>query len=267
MPSYVITGASRGIGLEFVRQLSASADNQVFGIVRNPATATKLTALGRQNVHVLQADIVDVEALKSAAAEVGRMTGGALDVLINNAALVGGDNQSLTLSTYPEGQESVLADDLRQNFEVNVIGVINTINAFLPLLRKGNLKQVITLSTGLADTKVILDASFPVHAPYSITKAALNMVVAKYAAEFKKEGLIFLAISPGVVNTAEKPPSPEQIEGYKWMVARFQEAAPTWDGQALSPEVSVKMMLDVVANLSEKNSGAFVSQYGNQKWL
>lgn len=90
-------------------------------------------------------------------------------------------------------------------FDINVIGPIHTINIFLPLLRAGNTKKVVTLSSGIGDLDLTLAADFGVHAPYSISKAALNMVVTKYAVEYKKDGFVFLAISPGLVNTATKP--------------------------------------------------------------
>jgi NAD(P)-dependent dehydrogenase (short-subunit alcohol dehydrogenase family) len=56
----------------------------------------------------------------------------------------------------------------------------------------------------MGDTESVLKSGIPNHAPYSISKAALNMVVAKYAVEYKAEGFVFLAISPGLVNTANK---------------------------------------------------------------
>lgn len=51
------------------------------------------------------------------------------------------------------------------------------------------------------------------------------------------------------------------------MVQRFKKAYPGWDGKPISPEVSVTMMLDVIGKLEQKDSGAFVSHYGNQEWL
>jgi len=269
MPSYVITGASRGLGLEFVRQLSSKPGNQVFAIVRNKSTASSLVEIGSRasNVHVLQADIVDHKALKEAAAEVAAITGGTLDYLINNAAFMGEERRGLTLDGYPEGQESLLEEDIHKSIHVNVIGVIHTINAFLPLIRRGTTKKVITLSTGLADPEFTLASGFAVAAPYSISKAALNLAVVKYAAAYQSEGVVFLSISPGLVNTAQKPPTPEELEEFKAMLASFKKAAPDWNGQPLTPEESVKLMLGVFEGITIKDSGAFISQYGNKEWL
>lgn len=75
----------------------------------------------------------------------------------------------------------------------------------MPLLRKGSEKKVLTLSTGLADTEVINQVDIDIAAPYSISKGAVNVAVAKYNALYKKEGFLFMAISPGYVDTGNAP--------------------------------------------------------------
>ncbi|KAH9946746.1 hypothetical protein B0H21DRAFT_742225 [Amylocystis lapponica] len=269
MPSYLVTGASRGIGLEFTRQLSAKPENVVFALVRNRAGATKLLELQTTtpNIRIVEADIVDYKALTAAAAEVTKATNGKLDYLINNAAFVDDERAFVSLDNYPEGQEQLLADDLKKSFEINVVGVVHTINAFLPLVRAGTVKTVVSLSTGIADTDFVRAAGHALSAPYCISKAALNMVVAKYAARFKDEGVVFLALSPGLVNTSTKPPTPEQLEGIIGMVAGFKRAAPAWDGKPITPEQSVTEMLNVIGKLTIEDSGAFVSHHGNKEWL
>jgi len=272
MSSYAITGASRGIGFEFVRQLSSSRDNIVFALVRNKTTAKNLQHLqaDRPNVHILEADITDVAALKIAAQEVSKITGGKLDVLINNAALmhhiVVKERSTLLLDTYPEGKEQLLEEDLNASFHVNVIGPIHTINVFLPLLRAGSAKKVITLSTGLADLDFTLVSEFPFAAPYSISKAALNMAIAKYAVEYKEQGFVFLSISPGLVDTSTAPPTAEEIEQYKGMIAKFQKVDPRLKGP-ITPDDSVGRMLSVIEKATVKETGAFISQNGNRDWL
>ena len=96
-------------------------------------------------------------------------------------------------------------EDLASSFRTNVIGVIQTINAFVPLLRKGTAKKVLTLSTGMASTDFINEVEMDVAAPYAISKAAVNMAVAHYNALYKKEGILFMAISPGYVDTGNAP--------------------------------------------------------------
>ncbi len=92
--------------------------------------------------------------------------------------------------------------------KTNVVGVVKTINAFLPLLEAASVDsvvRVVTLSTGLADVDMTMNFGVAFSPPYSISKAALNMAVAKYAAKYKGSNLGFLAISPGMVNTATQP--------------------------------------------------------------
>jgi len=87
MPSYVVVGASRGLGYAFIKHLSQDPTNIVIGLVRNKAdTEKKVAEDGLKNVHILQADMVDVPALRKAAEETAKITGGGLDMLINNAA-------------------------------------------------------------------------------------------------------------------------------------------------------------------------------------
>ena len=100
-----------------------------------------------------------------------------------------------------------LTEDLQNSFNVNVIGVVNTVNAFIPLLRKGHEKKVFTVSTGAADIDLINQVDWAVAAPYAISKGAVNVAVAKYNALYKDEGILFMAISPGVVDTGELIPS------------------------------------------------------------
>ncbi|KAL8838503.1 MAG: hypothetical protein Q9176_005055 [Flavoplaca citrina] len=120
----------------------------------------------------------------------GSLTGGKLDYLINNAAYVSNTSAFKTLGDF---------------FTTNVVGVIQTINVFVPLLRKGTEKKVLTLSTGTADADMINQFELDVAAPYSISKVAVNVAVAKYNALYKKEGTLFMAISPGYVDTGNHP--------------------------------------------------------------
>ena len=100
-----------------------------------------------------------------------------------------------------------MSEDLHLSFDVNVVGVIKTVNTFIPLLLKGREKKVFSISTGVADIDLINQVDIAVAAPYSITKSALNMAIAKYSALYKKEGILFMAVSPGLVDTGELVPS------------------------------------------------------------
>jgi NAD(P)-dependent dehydrogenase (short-subunit alcohol dehydrogenase family) len=71
----------------------------------------------------------------------------------------------------------------------------------MPLILKGNAKKVLILATGMADHDLVLKYGVYEGGPYSITKTALNMVTSKFQAEFEKEGVLFIGVSPGVVDT------------------------------------------------------------------
>jgi NAD(P)-dependent dehydrogenase (short-subunit alcohol dehydrogenase family) len=87
------------------------------------------------------------------------------------------------------------------SFNVNVIGVVKTINTFMPLIKQSSIKKVVTITTGMADPDLVNNFEIDNAAPYAISKSATNMMVAKYNALYKKDGVLFLAISPGLVDT------------------------------------------------------------------
>lgn len=100
------------------------------------------------------------------------------------------------------GKEEFLASEMTNAMNTNAIGVLCAINAFLPLIRKSSVKKVIAISSGAADIGVTMTASLSGHIPYSVSKAALNLIIAKYACAHRTEGIVFLALHPGYVYTA-----------------------------------------------------------------
>lgn len=99
-------------------------------------------------------------------------------------------------------------DRVHLQFQTNVLGVVYTTNAFLPLLRAAaatHTVKVLNISSAMGETHFALNCELGTAAPYSVSKAALNMVVAKYAARFKHENIVFVGLSPGLVNTAVRP--------------------------------------------------------------
>lgn len=92
-----------------------------------------------------------------------------------------------------------LEDVSSKLFQTNVVGNIHLFNLFLPLVMKGKVKKVITISSGHADLDLINDLEIETSALYSASKAAMNVIVAKFNAQYKKDGVLFVSISPGVV--------------------------------------------------------------------
>jgi len=206
MPSYVVTGTSRGLGLEFVKQLSQDTNNTVFAIVRNPDSAANLKQLAaqRSNIRIVKADITDPQSLVAAAAEISKSTDGALDVLINNAVSVNTAAAALSPSQIPLDVAGT-HEFFKTSIDSALYGAVWTTNAFLPLIEKGHEKKIIHISTGMADAKTTKGTGIASLVDYSAAKGAMNVLVGKYAAELEPKGIKVVAISPGWVDTWEGP--------------------------------------------------------------
>ncbi|KAI0640956.1 NAD-P-binding protein [Trametes meyenii] len=260
MPSYAVVGASRGIGLEFVRQLAAKLDDRVFAIARNANyPLLKSLAAENQNVYVIQADVVDHRSLESAAQEAARISGGALDVLIHNAARV---DITLLMRGYSDYKDlDELDEDLIDAFKVNTLGAIHGIAAFLPLLRKGSMKKIITISTVGASPGAIVNYGFGHGVAYGTTKAATVMVAAKYAATLKSEGFIVISLHPGVVDTVAT--ATDAPEGFSYQpTVDALNAVPGVKVELLTPAQSVSKQLKVIGGLTPAHNGAFIDYNG-----
>ncbi|KAK5278774.1 hypothetical protein LTR20_010723 [Exophiala xenobiotica] len=262
MPSYLITGANRGLGYAFVQYLSRDSSNTIVGLVRNKASAdASVSRDNLKNVTMLQADISDRASLVSARDSVTSITGGKLDYLINNAAYIDRVTESHGLDDFADSLDPETLDaELLKSFRVNVVGVIDTINTFLPLIKNGNAKKVVVISTGMADHDLVNNGQIWNSAPYTISKAAVNMVVSKYNARLASQGILVFALSPGVVATysGDEPAA----------LGFLRKMVPGWPGP-LQPLESAEMCMNVIYDFSlEKgNGGAFVSHHGNKEWL
>ncbi|KLO12358.1 NAD(P)-binding protein [Schizopora paradoxa] len=262
MPSYAITGTSRGIGLTFVKTLSENPANTVFALARNAASAKNLNEFvashKHKNAHVVESDNDNIESIQNAAETVGKITGGKLDVLINNSARMFHERNELTLDAYEDPH--LLDHDMLSFFKTNVLGVIHTTNAFLPLIRAGEMKKCIIITSTLGSPRFTVDTKF-IRAPgYSMSKAASNLAVAKYAAQYKEEGIVFLSISPGLVRT--KSGSKEEVDAfYDLQEKQIRSMYPKFEG-AITPEQSVRDQLDLIHRVSIEQTGSFVNRDG-----
>lgn len=87
--------------------------------------------------------------------------------------------------------------------EVNVLANIHLYSAFVPLVLKGDAKKVVHLTSAMGDIDFTRDYDLYLGSVYSAGKAAMNMVTTKFAAQYKKDGVLFMGICPGVVNTGQ----------------------------------------------------------------
>ncbi|KAF2016980.1 NAD(P)-binding protein [Aaosphaeria arxii CBS 175.79] len=241
MPSWVIVGASRGIGYQYLKTLSADESNIVIGIVRNPdPTKQKVEKDGLRNVHIIAGDLNSHESLNAAAKATSSITNGVVDHLIINGAYLSFDG-ALENPTDFIGKEDMFRDSLNKAMETNTAGLLYAANAFLPLVEKSEIKKVIYISTGHAHPDAVSGAGFANFITYSLSKVAANFLILKYAEEFKNKGVIFLSLSPG------------------WVLTQVDEEGNGRCNGPSPPEENVRKMIEVIDAATIADSGQFVS--------
>jgi len=160
--------------------------------------------------------------------------------------------------------------ELQKAFTTNVVATIHLFNLFLPLIFKGSVKKVIALSSGMADLDAVNQFDIDLGSGYAMSKAALNMAVAKLSAQYKKShGVLFLSIAPGVIETGQHADAtPEHLQRMAGQFQKFQAYAPDFKGTD-SPEAGVRKVVSVIERASIEGGfgGAFVSQNANRQWL
>ncbi|KAH8101080.1 NAD-P-binding protein [Cristinia sonorae] len=188
--TWLITGSSRGIGLEFVRQLSASPDNIVIATCRSPDTASDLKTVASKaqgTVHIVPLDISNPESIAAIEKSVKNILGdGPLDYLVNNAGILTGLDTAFDF----------LLEDFIKTMSTNVAGPAKVTEALLPYLERGERPVVLNMGSGVGS---ITNDSGAKRTIYSMSKAALNMLTYKQAKA--KPNIIFLVVDPGWVKT------------------------------------------------------------------
>jgi NAD(P)-dependent dehydrogenase (short-subunit alcohol dehydrogenase family) len=219
----VISGASRGIGLELARQHSEAGD-RVFALCRNPAGANKLNALAAGsggNVTVHPMDVGDDASVKAGAASTGS---GLIDVVYNVAGIVG------TLEPELETSNWAVFDDA---INIMVKGPLRVLQAFLPRLSAGS--KVINFSSQLAASTWPYGGFYG----YGAAKAGLNRMMRSVAIDLKDRGIIIGIIHPGYVQTDMGGPAAE-----------------------ITPEASASGIRKVTADWTIERSGDFLKWNG-----
>ncbi|KAF9630224.1 putative short chain oxidoreductase protein [Lasiodiplodia theobromae] len=194
MASYLVTGSSRGIGLALVTALASKPTTEVGKVFAASRTENdslrRLTAKSGGRVEWLPLEVSSQESIKQAASKVAESLGGSgLDVLINNAGVGSKWNKAEDMT------------DLEDVFKVNVFGVHAVTSAFLPVLKKGSLKKIITVSSILGSIQMVSALKSMLVPAYKISKAAVNSLTVQYALELEKDGFTVVPISPGYAKT------------------------------------------------------------------
>ena len=215
----LVTGANRGLGYEFARQYAADGW-QVIGTAREPAEAKELAELG---VRVMALDVADPTSVERLAAELGAQP---IDLLINNAGIFP------RFGTLAETD----FDDVARILAVNTIGPMRVTRALLPNLRRGNFKQIVSISSGLGS---IAGNDSGRYYGYRESKAGLNMFTRSLAAELADEGFTCVVLSPGWVQTDMGGPN-----------------------ATLTPEQSIRGMRKVISGLAPEANGTFWNHDG-----
>jgi len=188
----LVTGANRGLGLEFVRQLLA-AGRRVVATARQPGRATDLNTLAGEHpgrLHVLPLDVADARSRAELLRELPLVTGGdgapRIALLVNNAGVL---HSGERFGAVPEAN---LEDSLR----TNAIGPFLLVQALAPLLADG--ARVANLSSQLGSIGRVSRFGTP---SYAISKAAQNMATAQLAQALAPRGIVLVALHPGWVQT------------------------------------------------------------------
>jgi NAD(P)-dependent dehydrogenase (short-subunit alcohol dehydrogenase family) len=233
----LVTGANRGIGLEFARQLAARGD-RVFATARDVRRAGELRDLAKQygedRVTILPLDVDSADSIRAAADTIRGETDG-LDLLINNAGIyaarVGKDGQPA------ERLGDLDFEDALKVIRTNAVAPLILTQALLPLLKRGQQPKVVSITSGYGS--VADNNGFPYY--YAASKAALNQFMRSLAADAAASGIIAIVMSPGWVQT--------DMGGA---------------GAPITPEQSVAGMLEVIDGLIAKDNSTFKEWRGKE---
>jgi len=221
MTTIMITGASRGLGLEFARQFY-NEGCRVIATCRNPKDANALNAIGDIDVHAL-----DVTDDKNVATLAEKFRGENIDILINNAGVIG----------QRDGFGKLDYDIWAETMDTNVFGPMRVAEAFRDNVMNSEKKQMIFITSRMGS----ITEAVPNAYVYRSSKAALNMAVKCLSGELAKQGLIAVLFHPGHVQT--------DMGG---------QAAP------VSPQKSIEGMKNQIVGLTRDDNGRFLSYDGHQ---
>ncbi len=232
-----MTGANRGIGLEFARQLAARGDH-VFATARDVGRAAELRELAKQfgdaSLTLVPLDVDSADSIRAAADTIAGPTD-RLDLLINNAgvyaARVGKDGQPA------ERLGEFNFDDALKVIRTNAVAPLMLTQAVLPLLKKGEKPKVVSITSGYGS--VADNNGFPYY--YAASKAALNQFMRSLAGDAAANGMITIVMSPGWVQT--------DMGGA---------------GAPLKVEDSVAAMRKTIAGMTRRDQAAFLDYDGRR---
>ena len=225
MATVMIVGATRGIGLELVRQYAVQGDN-VIACARDTSAASLLEELAssHSNVTIEQLDVAQSESVNAAAELIGDV---AIDTVIVVAGVVGGMRQSI---------DDLDLEAWHEAFSANTIGPIMVARAFKPNLVASGAGNLMILSSQLGASTWPFGGMYI----YSTTKAAVGKAAKILSIDWKEDPIIVSVMHPGYVQTDMGGPNAE-----------------------ITPEESASGIRSVIGNLSAEDSGNFYKWNGD----
>ena len=229
VPTVLITGANRGIGLALTRAYLARGWN-VIATCRQPGAAAALQTMATENARlsIEQLDVLDHEMVDALA---DKLRGRSIDILINNAGIRGPrDQQSFGSLNYSSFQ-AVMA--------TNTLAPLKVSEAFIDHVAASNQKKVITISSSLGSISRTFGGSYF----YRASKTAVNMMMANLARDVRERGVVVGIVTPGYVDTDFTRDAGDQVP-------------------KISPEESAAGMLPVIDRFSLGTTGTLMRHTG-----
>jgi len=224
----LVTGANRGLGLEFVRQYAGDGW-KVWAACRSPKSAKELKALQAQHadgISILALDVTDSDSIRSAAAQ---LRGEPIDLLLNNAGVGSPPAQKIGSLDYAAWARVI---------DANVLGPARVVEAFVGNVAKGGGKRIVTLTSRMGS---IEDNTSGGSYAYRSSKAGVNAVMKSFSIDLAPRGITCVVVHPGWVRT--------DMGGA---------------GGKLAPAESVKALRALIDSLRAKDAGKFFDYDGSE---
>lgn len=227
MKTLLITGASRGIGLEFCNQYAADGW-RVLACCRDPGKADALNKLAARYPDLIKLHALDVTNHAQIEQLARALSDETIDLLINDAGVYpAADKHGFGHTDYAEWVTA---------FNINTMAPLKIVESFVKQIARSELKLIVTITSQMGS---VADNSSGGSYLYRSSKAAANMVVKSLAVDLKEQGIISVAFNPGWVKTDMGDPN------------------------AMIPvEQSVADMRKVIAGLTLADTGKFIGNDG-----
>ena len=230
--NYLVTGANRGLGLEFTKQILQAGHN-VYATCRNTNDIDNLNEYSgkyKDSLIILKLDINDHDSILKLNKKLRNVS---IDVMINNAGIIG--PLPYFENTFKQHYGTIDYDVWADVFKTNLFGPVKMAETFLDQIEKGQDKKMVFISSVVGSIADDHQKAFA----YATSKTALNKSVALMADILKEKEVKVLAMCPGYVKT--------RMNG---------------GGANLEPEESIKGMLKQIEKLDLESSGRFVRYNG-----